>query len=999
MKPAGRDESEDQRAGRADEVGAATLAPQLATADEARTVVGADIDGVTEFPAGKLETGPEREDEGDAPWRRVEWFVGPRAYPGTEMSTRAVLGAYLESLTLEQAEPRLLTPALASPARWQLMGPGNFAGRVNAIAVDRTNTQRIYVGTASGGVWRTLNGGQTWTDVGASLGSNFTGAVAVQPTNGNVVYVGTGDPDIGRVGVGLFKSTNGGASFTLTGLAGIAWTSRIIVHPTNPSIVFAATNTGVHRSTDGGATWTRLLDGVIHDLAVSPVNPQTIWAARSSGTQEERGILRSTDGGANWTMQTGKPLNPIGRVRMAMCEGTPAVVYASFDVSGTVEMFRTVNGGARWSTLPDPPQAGWGQLWYNHYIAVRPDNANVVYSGQGTIYRSTNGGAGGGVGPGNAWQEIHDAGTPAFTTIHVDHHCLAFDPVNPATIYAGCDGGVYRSRFGGRFWEYIGASIPCTEFYAIGSGTLEWYQVGGGTQDNGTWHTDGSYARWDHVLGGDGFYYVVDPTNSNTIYMEAQNLWLARSLDKGRTWQYKGGGGIHDGDAKPWMGIIELDGRNPNTLYVGSDRLYRTDNRMDNWTRLTCGDNVVLISNQKGANGRIVIEVSSTAAAALGFAGTVQGTNDANNNPATWARLVSTRRAPFALTHNSTLRLRVDGGAIQIVTFRSTDFASIAAATAREVAAVIAAQTTGLDAGASASNTFTAIRVAPTNRNVVYAAAVAQIWRSADRGATWRSIAATPLPNRFITDIDVAVGNSNDVWVSVSGSGTPHVFRSTNGGASWIARSAGLPDTPANSIIVDPSRASRLWVATDQGVYVTNDSGTSWVRYSTGLPRVVVTDLRIHRNTGLLRAGTYGRGVWEIQATDPALTITGARTASNGVADRSVFRRTMDALVLTMDIAATQDLLDLGLRYDATFQIINAQTNAVVRQVTTANAAFGHGRFFWISQGNNWGPAPSDFTTPAKWGLGPGIYIFRGFITVRDTNAFSVSASRWFRVI
>lgn len=981
------------RAGRAGGPGSAAL---LEGGGSSGAVTARDGEPVT---VGKWKTGPDREDERGAPRRRVEWFVAPRAHPHRELPETAVLAAFLESVSLEAAEPRTLTPAQASRTRWQFLGPGNFSGRVNAIAVDPTNTERLYVCTSSGGLWRTVDGGRSWADIGGSLGTNFTGAVAVQPTNGDVVYVGTGDMDIGLPGAGLFKSVDGGGTFSLTGLTSVAWVSRVLVHPTVPSTVYAATNTGLHRTLDGGATWTRLLSGVITDLAMPTGDPQTLWAARSFDSLANSGVLRSTDAGATWTVQSGKPSVPFGRVRMALCTGTPSVVYASFDVAGAVQIWKTSNSGTSWTNLPDPPDAGWGQLWYNHYVAVRPDNPDVVYSGQGTIFRSVNGGVGGGVGAGKAWQEIHDAGASGFTTIHVDHHCLTFDPVNPQVVYAGCDGGIYRSRFGGRFWEYIGAAIPCSEFYAVGSGTQEWHRVGGGTQDNGTWHTDGSVGRWENILGGDGFYYVVDPTDPNTIYAEAQYLWLARSLDKGRTFAYKGGGGIHEADPKPWKGIIELDESSPTTLYVGSDRLYRSDNRMDSWTRLPCGDDLVLISNRKGSGGSVGVEPTSTAAAVLGLAGSVAGTDDAAGNPQSWARMASTRRGPFPLAHGSTLALRVDGGGVQTVTFDAASFGNIAAATAAEVARAISSQTTGLDVGTSAGTTFSAIRVARSNRNVIYAAAGPQLWRSVDGGATWRSLARTPLPNRWITDIDVSGGNSDDVWVSVSGFGTAHAFRSTDGGASWVERSAGLPDTPANAVVVDPRRSTRVWLATDLGIYATTDAGLSWLRYSEGLPRVVVTDLRLHRNTGLLRAGSYGRGVWEIQATDPTITITRSRTASNGVADRAEFRRTADALALTLDLTATQDLLDLGLRYDAVFQVVDGRTNQVVRQVTTQNAAFSASRSFWISRGNNWGPTPGHFTTPERWGLGTGLFFFRGIVTVRDTNTFSVSQPRWFRVV
>jgi len=951
---------------------------------------------LAQAPVRKVETAAQsREDEHGAPWDRLAWFLEPRAYPGAEMPDNAVLNAYAQSLALPSTMPLALRDLqqLASPSRWQLIGPGNFAGRVNAIAVDPNNTQRIYACCSSGGVWRSTNGGSTWTDINQGLGSNFTSAVAVDPNNSNVIYLCTGDHDTGLQGAGLYRSTNMGNSWVLTGLTTIRWASRIIVHPTNSQVVYAATNQGVYKSVNAGVDWTNVRSGNCTDLVMNPSAPDTLYCG-VRGT----GIYKTTNGGTSWTLLSGKPSDAFTRVRLALCDNFPATLYASYDVAGKVQIWKSSNSGASWANLPDPPDAGWGQLWYNHYIAVKPNNPNVVYSGQGTIFRSTNGGAGGGVGAGKAWQEINQALHASYTTIHVDHHCLTFDPVNPNTIYCGCDGGVYRSRWGGNYWEYIGASIPSSEFYAIGQGVQEHYQIGGGTQDNGTWLTDGAYSRWRHILGGDGFYFVVDPTNPNILYAEWQNLNLNRSDNKGQSFAYKSGG-IMEADPKPWMGRIELDQRQPATLYVGSDRIYKTTNRMDNWTLLACGDNVVLISQLKGKDSLIRIHTNSTAAAVLGLTGEAKGANDANDNPSTYARMLSTQRAPFALTDGMTLRIKVDSSAYRTVTFRTADFADIGAATAKEVAQVIAGAVANLHAGASAGNTFSAIRVAPSNSNVVYAAALNQLWRSTNGGRDWRLISKAPLPNRWITDIDISPTSYNQLYVTVSGFGTPHVFYTANGGSTWQERSNGLPDTPVSTIVLDPSTPARLWVGADTGVYRSLDGGLNWTLYNEGIPRVVITDLKFHRNTGLLRAGTYGRGVWERQATDPSVQITGARTASNGSADREVFRLNQDALALTLDIAATQDLLNLGLRFDAVFQILDSRTNQVVRQAWYSNSAFQWGRFFWISQGNNWGPNASDYTTPAKWGLQRGIYYFRGAILVRDTNAFAVSPNRWFRVI
>ena len=206
------------------------------------------------------------------------------------------------------------------------------------------------------------------------------------------------------------------------------------------------------------------------------------------------------------------------------------------------------------------------------------------------------------------------------------------------------------------------------------------------------------------------------------------------------------------------------------------------------------------------------------------------------------------------------------------------------------------------------------------------------------------------------------------------------------------------PDTPASSILIDPVKAQRLWLGTDQGVY-RNDR---W-RHDLGavqhrnLPRVVVSDLKLHRNTGLLRAGTYGRGVWEIDATDVSISLSRASARpARARRTRALFRRTQDALTLVMDVAASAELVALNLTFDAFFQILDGRTNKVVVQQVNELGRFLWGQFFWISRGNNWA-AP--FDTPERWGLNAGLYLFRAAITVRNANAFTMPRETWFRVI
>lgn len=973
---------------------------------------GADVGGAGEdrpsaAPTAGDAAGAEYDGEHGAVAARRDWFEAPRRHPDGEIRQHEVRQAALDVRELERFEG-LAAPAAAElgavpnapSTRWRLTGPGNFSGRVNAIAIDRANRSRLYVCTSSGGAWRSTNGGSTWVEMSAGVDTNFTGAVTVDPNSSWRIYLGTGDPDIWRAGTGLYRSTNGGVSFTATGLTNVDWISDVHVRQGDWRVVVVSTDRGVYRSTDGAASFTRTFVGRVDDLRVNPSGQDEMWIAVRG-----RGVFHSTDGGASWTRDAGPDPGvdgdgaPIayGRVRIALCDRYPGELYASFDVGGAVRMWRRRGSTGAWSELPDPPQAGWNQLWYNHYVQVDPHYPDVVYSGQGTIYRSYYGGRrlrGGAT----SWTEINGATSGGYVRIHVDHHCLTPDPVSTATVYAGCDGGIYRSRTRGGNWSYIGATIPSSEFYAMGQGVAEHYQIGGGTQDNGTWQTDGSFNRWDHILGGDGFEFLVDPTNPNRVYAETQRLRVYRSDNKGASFATKLSG-IHPGDVRPWFAKLALAPRTPSVLYVGSDKVYRTGNRADSWSATSCGDAVALVSDRAtdttaspAVTSRVRVMASSTAAAALGLAG-----SDVTAGQGGYARVVTGVRQPYALSHGAFLDLRVDNGGQRRVVFRSSDFADIANATAAEVAAVVDGAVSGLTANASAGAGITALTVAPATSAAVYAASRQRLYRSVNSGGTWSTL-GTGLPNRWITDIAVTGRRWYRLALTVSGTGAPHVWYSGNGGVSWVARSNGLPDAPASTIVIDPDNENRWWVGTDVGVFVTTNAGVSWSPMNTGLPRVVVTDLSLHRTTGLLRAATYGRGIWERQATDPRIWFRGLRTASAGVSDRRTFRRTVDALALTLDLSATPDLVNLGLTYDAMYQVLDPRTNLPVRTDWSRNLRFVHGTGWWISLGRNWGEA-SGWTTPARWGLGPGLWRFRATVAVNGAETFDTAEDIVFEVV
>lgn len=543
------------------------------------------------------------EAEGGADWRArfaagaapSDHFALVRAWPARVPDW----GAMEQALAVARAQVSTATPG-RSPAfvgTWRLEGPTNIGGRFNTIAVDPSNASIMYAGAAAGGVFKTIDGGQTWTPIFDDKPFLTIACITLQPGNPNVVYVGTGEPNIdqaARIGDGLYKSTDGGQTWALLGLTAAANVVKVVVHPTNSNVIYAATmgrptartpDRGLYKTTDGGQTWTKVLylgdDAGVSDLEMHPTNPNILYATgwnRIRTNQESlisgpaAKLYKSIDGGQTWTTlwgtSRGLPDGDASRLGLAMARSNPQVLYLSVLDPATLDLqglYRSADGGQSWvqvsATGLDPnPYNNFG--WYFEQVYVSPTDPNEVFIGGVDLWKSTNGGT-----------DFAMAGPPWFTyEVHADKHDLVW--TSPTDVLLATDGGLYRSADGGNSWADI-EETPTTQFYRVAVNPHVAGEYWGGAQDNGT--TSGSAAapnQWARVFGGDGFQPRFHPTDPQTFYVETQNGQLYSTQNGGLTMADETGG-IDPADRRSWDMPYLLDPTDPATLLTGTYRVYR----------------------------------------------------------------------------------------------------------------------------------------------------------------------------------------------------------------------------------------------------------------------------------------------------------------------------------------------------------------------------------------------------------------------------------------
>ena len=720
-----------------------------------------------------------------------------------------------------------LNEATLKGFEWRSIGPAMTAGRIADIAVSHENRSTWYVGVGSGGVWKTDNRGTTWNPVFDSEGSYSIGCITIDPNQAGTVWVGTGENVSGRhvgYGDGVYKSLDGGKSWTNMGLKDSQHIGQIVVDPRNSNVVYVAAQgplwsaggeRGLYKTADGGKTWKLILSAGeytgANEVHLDPRNPDTLFvslhqrfrnvAALMDGGPES-GIHKSTDGGKTWReLSNGIPAEDKGKIGLSISPADPDVVYATIELAQRAGgLWRSLDGGESWEKRSDEVYSGTGPHYYQEIFAS-PHDPDTLYQVAPTLYKTVDGG--------KTMQAVKNK------SVHGDYHAVVFDPANPDYLMVGTDGGVYESFDGAANWKFF-ANMPITQFYKVTVDYAEpFYNIYGGTQDN---NTQGGPSRTDNVHGirnqdwfvtvfADGHQSAADPTNPDIIYSEWQQGNLVR-FDR------KTGEVIYiqpqpeadeESDRFNWDAPILISPHDSSRLYFASQRVWRSDNRGDSW-RAISGD----------------------------------------------------------LSHaRDRMKLPMMG---RVWSYDS----------AWDLMAM------------SQFGTITSLSESPIVEGLLYAGTDdGRIHVSEDGGGKWRAIDRLPdVPDGFfVNDIKADLHDADAVYVVVddhkSGDFSPYILKSTNRGGSWRSISDGLPERHvAWRLVQDHVNPGLLFAATEFGVFFTVGGGT-WTKLSGGAPNISFRDLAIQKRENDLVGATFGRSFFVLDDYTALRSLTAKNLASD----------------------------------------------------------------------------------------------------------------------
>jgi photosystem II stability/assembly factor-like uncharacterized protein len=544
-------------------------------------------------------------DEGGAIEKRKEWFYQPRVAGAEGRMAQKRLEAVLQARAA-RAECRVEDgetwvprgPFASNFSTWRF---GKVTGRIAALAKDFQNNI-LYVGSASGGLWRSLDDGNSYEPIFDAAGTQTIGAITLDPNDPKTLWVGTGENSAwceDYFGVGLLRSRDGGITWeprngsgskTLENLATFASididprnSNRLVVGGFYRDCLHGHTWAGgIYTTDDGGETWTKRFPGYVTEIARDPSNPDILWAGLAYG-----GVHKSVDGGNTWSLQTASslPSGWVGRVEVAVAPSSPQTVYALFEsVGGEPQFWATSDGGATWALASRGDSACDGQCWYNMVLRVDPANPAAIYRGTIHLFVSLNGGS--------TWRDLSNEWGPA-QSVHQDTHALLLDPGASGTFYVGCDGGVWKSSDAGATMQNLNGNMSLTQFYDVGIHPTDDGIITGGSQDNSSLARSTS-DTWDlQEVTGDGFTTAIDPVDPNVVYISSypypfdeNRLPQVYRSDSGLfgTYAYASGNGIHAGDRINWVTPYALLPDRPTTLYLGTHRVYRSKDRGASWT-------------------------------------------------------------------------------------------------------------------------------------------------------------------------------------------------------------------------------------------------------------------------------------------------------------------------------------------------------------------------------------------------------------------------------
>src|SRR3989344_243674 len=593
---------------------------------------------------------PVEKGKGYKQFKRWENYMEPRVYPSGDMTLPSLTYPNYQEWLSEQEDEPSPAPIGFTLGNWTALGPfgvsnGGGAGRLNFVRFDPTNSNTIFVGAPDGGLWKSTNGGTSWTTSTDQLTVIGCTDVAIDPGNTQIMYLATGDGDAGDCySIGILKSTDGGATWNTTGLS---WTvnqgrtiSKLLMHPTNSQILIAATSNGIYRTTDGGANWTQTSTGSFKDLEFMPGTPNTVYTSGSI-------FRKSTDNGVTWTTITsGLPTTGVERIAIAVTAANTAYVYLLIGRSsdqGLLGVYRSTNSGTGFASqhgATGPNLLGWnsngadsgGQAFYDLSIAASPTDANTIIVGGVNSWRSTDGGV-------NWTINSHWTGSGA-PYVHADIHAIEYLPGSGTTYFIGHDGGISKTTNSGTSFTDISANLAIAQQYRIGLSTTTAGRMITGHQDNGTNLLNAG--TWNEVYGGDGMDCFIDRTNNNTLYGSYVYGDYYRSTNGGGAWTTITSG-LPGGD---WLCSWHQDPVTATTLYAGGrSAMYRTTNSGTAWSALgtPSGSGSILEFVIAPSNNQIIYSVKYNAV------------SKSTNGGTTWTNITGTLPTASAALTNVTV--------------------------------------------------------------------------------------------------------------------------------------------------------------------------------------------------------------------------------------------------------------------------------------------------------------------------------------------------------
>ncbi|MDO7619808.1 MAG: hypothetical protein MUQ80_05750 [Flavobacteriaceae bacterium] len=718
-----------------------------------------------------------------------------------------------QQLTMEQLEN--LKP--------RNIGPGGMSGRVTSIDAVHDNPEIMYVGTASGGLWKSTSGGIKWAPIFDKQITASVGAVAIQQSNPSVVWVGTGEGNPRNSlngGYGVFKTLDGGKTWTAMGLEKTRHIHKILIDPTDPNTVYvgaigapwgAHEERGVYKTTDGGKNWRRILfsnnTSGVADMVMDPKNPNKIiaalwdhkrdpWFFKSGGAGS--GLYMTYDGGENWkklSEKEGLPKGELGRIGLAIAASKTDVIYALIE-SKKNALYKSTDGGSQWKMVNDKEDIGNRPFYYSD-IFVDPQNENRVYSVFTYVNVSEDGG--------KSFTEL----MPAYGVdngVHPDHHAWWIHPKNGQFMMDGNDGGMNITRDGGASWRFIG-NIPVAQFYHISTDNEYPYNVYGGMQDNGSWRGPAYVWKvqgirnsyWQEIAFGDGFDVVPDKDNAQFGYAMSQQGFVSRyDWKTGNNYSVRPTAPDEKTDLRfNWNAGIGQDPFDNSTVYFGSQFVHK--------------------STDKGLTWKVI------------------STDLTTNDPEKQKQSES-----GGLTMDAT--------------------------------------------GAENHCTILVIEPSPVEKDMLWVGTDdGRVHFTQDGGNTWNEVTKNikGLPKgSWIPQIKASANNKGEALLIANDyrrfNYTPYAYRTKNYGKTWERI---VDEKDVNSytlaIIEDPKNPNLLFLGTDDGLYMSLNAGDSWEKWTAGFPTVSTKDLVIHPREEDLVIGTFGRAAWVLDDIRPLRAVAG----------------------------------------------------------------------------------------------------------------------------